>query len=145
MAVEVDGGRKGKGTIWILEGRKGWGWRRFVSEMRKLMEVQGGQFKPIVDEYPPLPGKRVEVEVSDSSGYRYGRSFVNVLRSTAGGLKTMSSCLLDVFPVSECFEEELGGVEQRIAVDCYAMEAEQISLKELVGVPMPASSSLAAA
>jgi hypothetical protein len=81
VAVEVDGGRKG--TIWLPEGRKGWGWRRFVSEMRKTMEVQGGQIQPIVDEFPSLPRKRVEVEVADSSGS--GRSFVNVLRSTAGG------------------------------------------------------------
>jgi hypothetical protein len=143
VAVEVDGGQKG--MIWIPEGRKGWGWHRFVSELRKLMEVQGGQLEPTVDEYPSLLGKRVEMEASDSFGYRYGRSFVNVLQSTAGGLKSMSSCLLDIFPVSECFEAELGGVEQRIAVDCYAMEAEQISLKELVVVPSPASLSLAAA
>jgi hypothetical protein len=81
--VEVDGGRKG--IIWIPEGRKGWGWRHFMSEMRKLMEVQGGQVEPTVDEYPFLPRKRVEVEVSDSSGYRYGWSFVNVLRSRQGG------------------------------------------------------------
>jgi hypothetical protein len=138
VAVVVDGGRKG--TIWLPEGRKGWGWRRFVSEMRKTMEVQGGQIQPIVDEFPSLPRKRVEVEVADSSGS--GRSFVNVLRSTTGGLKRKSSCLLDVFPVSECFEAELGGVEQRTAVDCYAMEAEQFSSKELVVVPSPESLSL---
>jgi hypothetical protein len=76
------------------------------------MELQGGQVEPTVDEYPSLPGKLVEVEVLGSSGYRNGRSFVNVLRLTAGVLKSMSSCLLDVFPVSECFEAELGGVEQ---------------------------------
>ena len=108
------------------------------------MEVQGGQLEPSVDEYPSLPGKRVEVEVSDSSGYRYDRSFVNVLRMTAGGVKSMSSCLLNFFLVSECFEAELGGVEQRIAMDCYAMEAKQISSKELVVVPSLASLSLAA-
>jgi hypothetical protein len=110
--------------------------------MRKMMEVQGGQIEPTVDEYPSLPGKQVEVEVADSSGSHYGRSFVNVLRSTAGGLKRKSLCLLNVFPVSECFEVELGGVEQRSVVDCYAMEAEQISSKELVVVPSPESLSL---
>jgi hypothetical protein len=57
----------------------------------------------------------------------------------------MSSCLLDVFVALECFEAELGGVEQRIAMDCYAMEAKQISSKEHVVVPSPASLSLAAA
>jgi hypothetical protein len=56
----------------------------------------------------------------------------------------VSSCLLDVFPMSECFEAELGGVEQRSAIDCYVMEAEQISSKEMV-LPSPASVSLAAA
>jgi hypothetical protein len=142
VAVEVDGGRKG--TIWLPEGRKGWGRRRFVSEMRRMLEFQGGQIGPTVDKYPSLPGKRVEVEESASVGSRFGRSFVNVLRSTVGGLKRVSSCLLDVFPVSECFEAELGGVEQQSTVDCYAMEAEQISSKELV-LPSLASVSLAAA
>ena len=76
------------------------------------------------DEYPSLPGKQVEVEESASVGFHYGLSFVNVLRSTVGGLKGLSSCLLNVIPVSECFEAELGGVEQRSVVDCYTMEAE---------------------
>ena len=80
-----------------------------------------------------------------SAGLRYGRSFVNVLRSTVGGLKCLSSCLFYVFSVSECFEVELGGVEQRSAVDCYAMEAEQMSSKELLVLPSLASLSLAAA
>jgi hypothetical protein len=85
VAVEVDGGRKG--TIWLPEGRKGWGRRRFVSEMRRMLEFQGGQIGPTVDKYPSLPGKRVEVEESASVGSRFGRSFVNVLRSTVGGFK----------------------------------------------------------
>ena len=37
---------------------------------------------------------------------------MNMLRSTVGELKRLSSCLLDVFLMSECFEAELGGVEQ---------------------------------
>ena len=78
------------------------------------MEFQGGQIEPIVDEYPSLPGKWVEVEESVSSRSHYGHSFVNVLHSTMGGLKRLSSCLLNVFPVSECFEAELGRVEPRI-------------------------------
>jgi hypothetical protein len=84
------------------------------------------------------------VEESASAGSRFGRSFVNVLRSTEGGFKRVSSCLLDVFPVSKRFKAELGGVEHRSAVDCYAMEAERMSSKELV-LPSPASVSLAVA
>ena len=118
----ADGGCKG--TIWIPEGRKGWGWRRFVSEMRRMMEFHGGWIKPIVDKYPSLLRKWVEAEESVSSGSRYGRSFVNVLRLTVGGLKRILLCLLDMFLVSECFEVELGRVEPRSAVDYYAMEAE---------------------
>jgi hypothetical protein len=38
-----------------------------------------------------------------------------------------------------------GKVEPRSAVDCYVMEAEQISLEELLVVPSPASLSQAAA
>jgi hypothetical protein len=143
VAVEADGGRKG--TIWLPEGRKGWGWRLFVSEMKRMLEFQGVQIEPIVDEYPSLLGKWVEVEEFVSSGSHYGRSFMNVLRSTVGGLKRLSSYLLYVLPVSECFEVELGGVEPRSAVDCYAMEAKQISSKELLVVPSPASLSQAAA
>jgi hypothetical protein len=145
VAVEVDGGRKG--TIWLPEGRKGWGWRCFVSEMRRMLEFQGGQIGPTGDEYPSLPRKRVEVEEFASAGFCCGWSFVNVLRSMVGGLKHLSSCLLDVFPVSECFEAESASAGfrwQRFVVNCYAMEAEQISSKELL-VPSPASLSLAAA
>jgi hypothetical protein len=52
-----------------------------------------------------------------------------------------------VFVPSRCIPDDgmfRGGVELRSAVDCYALEAEQISLKELVVVPLPASLSLAA-
>ena len=104
VIVEADGGQKG--TIWLPKGRKGWGWRCFVSEMRRMLEFQGGQIGPTVDEYPSLPGKRVEVEEPAYSGPRYGRSFMNVLRSMVGGLKCLSLCLLDVFMVTECFEAE---------------------------------------
>ena len=110
-----------------------------------MLEFQGGQIGPIGDEYLSLPGKRVEVEESAFAGFCYGWSFVNVLRSTVGGLKRLSSFLLDVFPVSECFKAELGGVEQRSTVDCYMMEPEQMLSKELLVLPSPASLSLAAA
>ena len=69
VAVEADGGRNG--TIWIPEGRKGWGWRCML-------------------EFPPLPGKRVEIEELAVSGLHYGQSFVSVLRSRVGGLKRLS-------------------------------------------------------
>ena len=60
-------------------GRKGWGWCHFVNEMRRMLEFQGGQIGPTIDEYPSLLGKRVEVEESASSGSCYGRSFVNMM------------------------------------------------------------------
>lgn len=66
VAVEADGGRKG--TIWLLEGRKGWGWRRFVGEMKRMLEYQGGKFRFATFEFPPLSGKQVEGEVFASSG-----------------------------------------------------------------------------
>jgi hypothetical protein len=77
VVVEVDGGRNG--TIWLPEGRNGWGWHRFVSEMRRMLEFQGGQNGPSVDEFPPLPGKWVEIEEHAVSGLRYGQSFASVL------------------------------------------------------------------
>jgi hypothetical protein len=46
VAVESDGGWIG--TIWLPEGRKGWGWLRLVSEMRRMLVFQGGQIGPSV-------------------------------------------------------------------------------------------------
>jgi hypothetical protein len=63
-----------------------------------------------------------------SSGFKSGRSFVEVLRSTSGGeekasvLKVVSSSPLDLFPVHSGFE--LGSIgEMRSAVDCYELES----------------------
>jgi hypothetical protein len=53
VAIAAKGGRKG--IIWLPKGRKGWGWRRFVGEMRQMLEYQGGKIKPFVsnaDHYP---------------------------------------------------------------------------------------------
>jgi hypothetical protein len=47
-----------------------------------------------------------------------------------GGLKLLSSCLLDVFPVSACFETKHDEVEPHLAVDCYDLEVQQISPKK---------------
>jgi hypothetical protein len=51
----AEGGRKG--IIWLPEGKNGWGWRRFVGELRRMMEFQGGKIGPIMSEFPSLPGK----------------------------------------------------------------------------------------
>jgi hypothetical protein len=62
-----------------------------------------------------------------------------------GRVKCLSSCLLDVFPASECYEAELGRVERRSTVDCYAMEAAQVLSKKLLVAPSLATLSLATA
>ena len=70
-----------------------------------------------------------------------GQSFVDVLRSTVGGLKRVSSCLLDMFPVSACFEAEQGRVEPRSTMDYYVLEVQQILQKKINGLleaPLPA-------
>jgi hypothetical protein len=133
------------GSIWLPEGEKGWGWCWFVGEMGRMLELQGGKIGPTNDDFPSLPSKRVEVNLTATYGSCFGWSFVNVLRSTVGGVKHLSSCLLDVFPVSECYKAELGKVELRSAVDCYAMEAEQFLSKELLVAPALATLSMAMA
>jgi hypothetical protein len=43
VAVYAEGSRKG--IIWLPEGRGGWGWLRFVGELRQLLkffEAKGG-------------------------------------------------------------------------------------------------------
>ena len=75
-----------------------------------MLEFLGGKSWPSDDEFPSLPSKRVEVNANATNGFRFGRSFANVLRATVGGVKCLSSCLFDVFPVSECYEAESGSV-----------------------------------
>ena len=74
------------------EAKKGWGWHRFVGVMRRMLELQGGKIGPTNDDFPSLPGKRVEVNATATYGFCFGRSFVNVLRVTVGELKCLSSC-----------------------------------------------------
>ena len=113
--------------------------------MLQKKELQWGKIGPTNDDFPSMPGKRVEVNKTTNYGSRFGRSFMNMLQSTLSGVKRLSACLFDVFPVSECFEAELGRVEPRSVVDCYAMEAEQFLLKELLVAPLLATLSLAMA
>jgi hypothetical protein len=88
-----------------------------------MLKLQGGKIEPTNDNFPSLLGKQVEVNETTTSGSRFGQSFVNMLLSTVGGEKHLSLFLLNAFPVSDCFEVELGGVELRSAVAGYAMEA----------------------
>jgi hypothetical protein len=76
-----------------------------------MLELQGGKIGPTNDDFPSLPSKRVEVNLTATYGSCFGWSLVNVLWSTVGGVKHLSSCLLNVFPVSECYKAELGKVE----------------------------------
>jgi hypothetical protein len=67
VVVYAEGGRKG--FIWLPEGRGGWGWRRFVAELRLLLV-------PFVSS---PEGKHLGVGATASSS---GRSFVEVVRAT---------------------------------------------------------------
>ena len=110
-----------------------------------MLELQGGMIGPTNDDFPSLPGKQVKVNAIATYGFHFGQSFANVLRATVGGVKRLSSCLLDVFLMSECYKAELGRVEPRSVVDCYAMEAEQVLSKEHLVAPSLATLSLATA
>ena len=110
-----------------------------------MLELQGGKIGTTNDDFPSLLCKRVEVNATATYGICFGRSFANVLRATVGGVKCLSSCLLNVFPVSESYEVELGRVELQSIVDCYALEVEQVLSKELLVAPSLATLSLATA
>jgi hypothetical protein len=108
--IYVEGGQKG--VIWIPEGRNGRGWRRFVEELRLLLLTKE---------------KGLDSEASKSNpsaGLLSGRLFANVIRAASGvevkiNPNPPSSCPLDVLP---CFGKGSGGVETRMAVDCYELE-----------------------
>jgi hypothetical protein len=87
VAIETEGGRIG--SIWLPEGKKGWGWRRFVGEMRRMLELQWGKIGPTNDDFPSLPGKQVEVNVTANYGFRSRQSFANLLQPTVGGVTVL--------------------------------------------------------
>lgn len=80
----------------------------------------------------PLPRmKTIQTEsswVDAPAGCSQGRSFAEVLQSKPcsevinRGSKGRSSHCMDLFPVSQCFEVGNGGIEQRLAVDCFELE-----------------------
>jgi hypothetical protein len=133
VAIEIEGGRIG--SIWLPEGKKGWGWHRFVGEMRRMLELQRGKIGPTNDDFPSLPGKQVKVNATATYGFHSRQSFANLLRPTVGGVKRLSSCLLDLFTVSKRYEAELGRVRLRSTMYCYTMEAEQVLSKEFLVAP----------
>jgi hypothetical protein len=120
VSVFAEGGQKG--VIWLPEGRYGRGWRRFAGELRQLVVGTINKTEPAESHLDVPP-----------SGFKSGRSFLEVLRSTSGveakasGLKVVSSSPLDLFPVLYGFE--LGYIgELRSAVDCYELESLSWSL-----------------
>ena len=57
------------------------------------------------------------------------------------GLKLLSSCILDKFPMTACFEPGHGRVEPRLAVDCYNLEVLQKQKSVSPAAPSPAAQS----
>jgi len=76
VAVYVEGGRNG--IIWLPEGLGGWGWRRFVGELCRLLEPFQAKFVEFSS-----AGKQVGVGVEDS----WSRcSFAEVVQATTSSL-----------------------------------------------------------
>ena len=76
---------------------------------------------------PGVPFKAGSLLGASSSGVNSGKLFVDVLHSSSGAVartsdwKVFSSCLLDLCPVSSCFETGSVG-EKQSAVDCFVLE-----------------------
>jgi hypothetical protein len=112
------GGRKG--VIWLQEGRFGRGWRKFAGKLRRLLEAQrlavgseeaGGSLAKVV-------------RGSSSPGVDPKRSFVQALCASPAAVERADPMrLLDIFPMSKCFEARNEGEGLRVAVDCAALEA----------------------
>jgi hypothetical protein len=73
VAVFVEGGQKG--VIRLLEGRKGWGWQRFVEDLRLLIA------QLVAKVLPAIPAVNVRVVGSP-------HSYADVLAAPLGGLKS---------------------------------------------------------
>jgi hypothetical protein len=89
-----------KGIIWLLEGREGWGWRRFVDELRKLLVFLVAKEKPLV------------LGVNSSGGVVSSKcSYAVVVSSTARLLLVlMFEYQLDLFHVVSWPESDGGEV-----------------------------------
>jgi hypothetical protein len=74
VAVFAEGNRKR--TIWLPEGRGGWGWRRFVGELRQLLVVGVAQIPTKVSGGTPT-----------GDGASPDRTYVAVLTEAPGGMK----------------------------------------------------------
>jgi len=123
VAIYAEGGWKD--IIWLPEGRGGWGWWRFVGELRQLLvPFEANSCLPGSVEISP-EGKQMGVGAKASLSRR---SFAEVVRATAssaavsGELKTLPLGHLDLFPVADCFEWTNGGENPRLAVDCSELE-----------------------
>jgi hypothetical protein len=122
------GGRKG--VIWLPEGRCGRGWRRFAGELRRLLEAQRLAVGSKED------GDLMAKVVRDLSslGVNPKRSYVQALCAiSAVEVRADPLRLLDIFPVSKCFELRIDGEGLRVAVDCATLEDLRPSSVEAAG------------
>jgi hypothetical protein len=137
------GGRKG--VIWLPEGRFGWGWRRFAGELRRLLEAQrlavgseevGDLTAKVVSGSSSAPGIDPKVVSGSSSapGIDPKRSYVQALCAIPAVEESATPLrILDLFPVSTCFESHSVGEGLRVAIDCAALEGGRPSLVEAAG------------
>jgi hypothetical protein len=145
VVVYAKGGQKG---IWIQEGCRGWGWRRFAGPLRQMLAIQVSKAGFSKSEVPFLAGKQIQVNQSVSStGFKAGRSFVEVLQSSSGvvaeaiGMKILSSRFLGLFQVSTCFEMGKDGMESRLLVDCYELESSNTLIQRCLPSPLVAAAA----
>ena len=121
VAVFVEGGRKG--IIWLLEGRGGWGWRCFVSELRHLLGLIVAKDRQVVS------------GVSSGSGGRSSTwTYATVLFETPGGVNPVSVNHLDLVSMVVYSELVKGGEEMRSPINCIEFENGEVSKKEKAGL-----------
>jgi hypothetical protein len=123
------GGRKG--VIWLPEGRFGRGWRRFAGKLCRLLEAQ--RLAVGSEEVGDSTAKVVSGS-SSAPGIDPKRSYVQALCAIPAVEERATPLrLLDLFPVSTCFESHSVGEGLRVAIDCAVLEGGWPRLVEAAG------------
>jgi hypothetical protein len=121
VSAYAEGGHKG--VLWLLKGRYGRGWLRFVGELRLLLASLEGKNGFVETESLPLLRMQAKQSktawVDASTGGSQGRSFAEVLQlKPCFELKGWSLLCM----VTMLFEMRNGGVDQQLVVDCFYLE-----------------------
>ena len=97
--------------IWFPDGREGWGWRRIVGELQKILGFLEAEERPMVS------------CVNSGRGFSSGdRSYAVVLSLSTSGLESQLEFHLDLCPMVSWHELAKGGEVARSPVNCFEFE-----------------------